>query len=182
MPIRFRCGYCNKLLGIARRKAGSETTCPHCGYTLTVPDDPTNDTAEMEELDELLNPVSSPAPQTHSPAVERPKPVMQTRSKESGSNGHPHSSSGTSAPAAAINERPLFERNVEDVLGTHQPIDETRPAKTTKAPTSGMDALSLGEERSQIVISVQKATLLACLVVILIGVSFAAGYLLASAK
>src|SRR5262249_29376644 len=37
MPIRFRCSYCNRLLGIATRKAGTETTCPHCGYTITVP-------------------------------------------------------------------------------------------------------------------------------------------------
>ena len=37
MPIRFRCAYCNRLLGIATRKAGMETICPHCGYTITVP-------------------------------------------------------------------------------------------------------------------------------------------------
>ena len=37
MPIRFRCSRCNRLLGIARRKAGTETTCPHCGATIMVP-------------------------------------------------------------------------------------------------------------------------------------------------
>jgi hypothetical protein len=37
MPIRFRCRYCNQLLGIARRKAGMEVDCPTCHGRLTVP-------------------------------------------------------------------------------------------------------------------------------------------------
>jgi hypothetical protein len=71
---------------------------------------------------------------------------------------------------------------VDDVLGTHKPIDEQKAAKSKNVPTSGMDALSLSVERSQIVLSTQKVTLLAIAVVILIGISFAAGFILASAK
>ena len=37
MPIRFRCSHCNRLLGIARRKAGTETKCPHCEGMILVP-------------------------------------------------------------------------------------------------------------------------------------------------
>ena len=37
MPIRFRCVYCNKLLGIARRKAGAVVNCPQCRQPLIVP-------------------------------------------------------------------------------------------------------------------------------------------------
>lgn len=37
MPIRFRCVYCDKLLGIARRKAGSVVNCPQCSEKLIVP-------------------------------------------------------------------------------------------------------------------------------------------------
>jgi hypothetical protein len=37
MPIRFRCMYCNQLLGIARRKAGTEVNCPTCQRPVTVP-------------------------------------------------------------------------------------------------------------------------------------------------
>ena len=37
MPIRFRCVYCDKLLGIARRKAGAVVDCPHCAEKLIVP-------------------------------------------------------------------------------------------------------------------------------------------------
>jgi hypothetical protein len=38
MPIRFRCKYCNQLIGIARRKAGTEVACPTCHGRLNVPD------------------------------------------------------------------------------------------------------------------------------------------------
>lgn len=37
MPIRFRCGCCNQLLGIARRKAGTVVTCPNCQQAVVVP-------------------------------------------------------------------------------------------------------------------------------------------------
>jgi hypothetical protein len=37
MPIRFRCRYCNQLIGIARRKGGTEVSCPTCHGKLTVP-------------------------------------------------------------------------------------------------------------------------------------------------
>jgi hypothetical protein len=42
MPIRFRCQHCRQLLGIARRKAGTQVECPTCLRSLTVPtqDDP----------------------------------------------------------------------------------------------------------------------------------------------
>ncbi|MCX7701758.1 MAG: hypothetical protein N2039_12850 [Gemmataceae bacterium] len=37
MPIRFRCGHCQQLLGIARRKAGTVVTCPSCQQAVIVP-------------------------------------------------------------------------------------------------------------------------------------------------
>lgn len=37
MPIRFRCSYCNQLLGIARRKIGSVVRCPTCAGQVMVP-------------------------------------------------------------------------------------------------------------------------------------------------
>jgi hypothetical protein len=37
MPIRFRCQYCNQLLGIARRKAGTAVRCPTCRGQVVVP-------------------------------------------------------------------------------------------------------------------------------------------------
>jgi hypothetical protein len=38
MPIRFRCVYCNQLLGISRRKAGTIVRCTTCAGQLIVPD------------------------------------------------------------------------------------------------------------------------------------------------
>jgi DNA-directed RNA polymerase subunit RPC12/RpoP len=37
MPIRFRCAYCNQLMGIARRKAGQAVRCPTCSGQVIVP-------------------------------------------------------------------------------------------------------------------------------------------------
>lgn len=37
MPIQFRCGTCQQLLGIARRKAGSIVPCPTCSAKTLVP-------------------------------------------------------------------------------------------------------------------------------------------------
>jgi phage FluMu protein Com len=37
MPIKFRCAYCNQLMGIARRKAGAVVTCPACKGQIVVP-------------------------------------------------------------------------------------------------------------------------------------------------
>lgn len=37
MPIKFRCGACDQLLGIARRKAGAVVDCPTCGAKTIVP-------------------------------------------------------------------------------------------------------------------------------------------------
>src|ERR1051325_10850643 len=37
MPIRFRCVYCEQLLGIARRKAGTVVKCPNCAGQVIVP-------------------------------------------------------------------------------------------------------------------------------------------------
>ncbi len=58
MPIRFRCSYCNRLLGIATRKAGTETVCPHCGYTITVPvpqsDEETTQRINLDDVEELI--------------------------------------------------------------------------------------------------------------------------------
>jgi hypothetical protein len=37
MPIRFRCRYCNQLMGISRRKAGMTVHCPTCHGQVIVP-------------------------------------------------------------------------------------------------------------------------------------------------
>ncbi len=56
MPIRFRCQYCNQLLGIARRKAGQKVECPTCHAQLQVP------TNEAPAQAQAAAPAARPAP------------------------------------------------------------------------------------------------------------------------
>ncbi len=37
MPITFRCTACDRMLSIARRKAGTQVGCPKCGKQILVP-------------------------------------------------------------------------------------------------------------------------------------------------
>jgi hypothetical protein len=84
MPIRFRCAYCNQLLGIARRKAGQVVRCPTCAGQVVVPspeeagDDgnaepgappaPGAPVFERSDFDELFQPPAAPPP----PVTEGP--------------------------------------------------------------------------------------------------------------
>lgn len=62
MPIRFRCVYCDKLLGIARRKAGSVVNCPQCNEKLIVPTPEPGGTEESmgTEEDKALEATAGP--------------------------------------------------------------------------------------------------------------------------
>jgi phage FluMu protein Com len=172
MPIRFRCNRCNRLLGIARRKAGSETKCPHCGATIMVPRDDENvdDQTQFDDIDELINPVTTLPLKAAAPVLAtRPPPVPRT--------ARPAHDPIPLPPE----ERPLFERDVEAVLGAiNQTSNGTEAPNPKSAPTAGLDAMSLVPERSHIVLSAQLATALAVVVVVLMALSFGAGFLIAS--
>src|SRR5437870_3163629 len=80
MPIRFRCAYCNQLLGIARRKAGQVVRCPTCAGQVVVPtpEEADNAAGEVEsesppagdgspvfdrsDFDQIFNPPGEPQP------------------------------------------------------------------------------------------------------------------------
>jgi hypothetical protein len=67
MPIRFRCVFCNQLMGISRRKAGTVVRCPVCASPVTVP-------AQAEEEAVVRAPKSGkarPAPEPAPPIFER---------------------------------------------------------------------------------------------------------------
>ncbi len=53
MPIKFRCNYCNQLMGIARRKAGMDVNCPTCNGVLRVP---------LQDSDDVNVPAAAAAP------------------------------------------------------------------------------------------------------------------------
>jgi phage FluMu protein Com len=60
MPIKFRCAYCNQLLGIARRKAGTVVKCPTCSGQVVVP--------SLEEAGEVA-PQQAASPKQPAPAL-----------------------------------------------------------------------------------------------------------------
>ena len=55
MPIRFYCPFCDQLLGIASRKAGSPIDCPRCKGRVGVP-------APGAEGPPLVPSIADPAP------------------------------------------------------------------------------------------------------------------------
>jgi hypothetical protein len=176
MPIRFRCSHCNRLLGIARRKAGAETNCPHCGASITVPklDEPGSDGPELAEIDALLNPTNVAAtasPPSPTPAATYPSPPTLPR---------PVTPPSRPNPQFPEDEHPLFERDVDSLLGAANKEDDPSDAKQAPRPTSGMDSLSLGGEHGQLVLSSQKVTALVVVVVVLLALAFTAGFLIAS--
>jgi hypothetical protein len=192
MPIRFRCGYCNRLLGIARRKAGQETTCPHCGYTLTVPEDAIDeapDISGMEDLDELLNPMSMPEPQSPPPPAQTsPGSYTATRPLTSPAVTAAPTTPRPATPVASPprssglpGDRPMLGPSFESVLNAPGTAKDPRLA-AKPAPSPGVGAMGLPDDRGHIVLSARKAAFLAIAVVILVGVSFVAGFLLASYK
>src|SRR5262245_6712961 len=76
MPIRFRCQYCEQLLGIARRKAGSMVRCPTCQAELLVPH------KDQEGLAGPPGPALAPAPvpmPAPPPSAAAPAPALFER-------------------------------------------------------------------------------------------------------
>src|SRR5438874_3324880 len=85
MPVRFRCSYCNQLLGISRRKIGLAVTCPTCqGQVIVPPRDTEGIPApqpviasarqfEQSEFERMLHPEAGAAP-SERPRAPEPLP------------------------------------------------------------------------------------------------------------
>jgi phage FluMu protein Com len=167
MPIKFRCNYCNQLMGIAHRKAGMEVVCPTCKGKVLVPatsteapPQPGNPPAaplfEQSDFGDFLNapaqpePVLAGAPQVAEPQVAPlPQPMPQPQ------------------PRPAGIPRPLrlpsdFEFAVEPRPGAM--------ANPTDDPAAG-----------GIVLSPIKATLLTVAIILGLAVAFSAGLLVGKA-
>lgn len=194
MPIRFRCHHCSRLLGIARRKAGSQIRCPQCDKPVLVPTDDEGGTrppADLNDLDDLVNPVVANG-QHPAPVVPDPEPSRPAVRSESQRPAATATKPPAPKPAARPQPRrrgteddPLFEQDDVDAMlglpkfGTKFDLDEEEPKDRAK-PVSGMDAMSLDDGPGKIVLSSQKATLLVVAVALLLGVAFALGYVVAS--
>jgi DNA-directed RNA polymerase subunit RPC12/RpoP len=76
MPIRFRCAYCNQLMGIATRKQGTVVRCPKCSGQVVVP--ATSETG--------LTPAPRPTPSGDRPAEVQAGPGSPFEFGDSGSS------------------------------------------------------------------------------------------------
>ena len=181
MPIRFRCAYCNQLMGIAKRKAGSIVRCPKCSGQVVVPDPVDDDGADVEDASDMpamadagqLNKAledpeidrmlagSAPRPCAQPPPVPASSAAQTARSKPPRPRPAP---APTPAPAPIDTPAPLMEIDVEP-FELPAPI----PAPTPMPPPLPKGAMV-----------VKKAVAIGVVVVLLLlaGLTFCVGYLL----
>jgi hypothetical protein len=160
MPIRFRCAYCNQLLGIARRKAGTVVRCPTCAGQVVVPSIDSDETEapgvseeplvfERSDFDDLLNPGTAAIP-----TAEKKQSAVAAQEV-------PVALPPTEPPAGAwgTHAEPAFD------------VERIRPSplSSSAAASTAMDS---------IVLSRRKARLLAILAGVALMVAFGLGWLL----
>jgi hypothetical protein len=159
MPIRFRCAYCNQLLGIARRKAGTVVRCPTCAGQVIVPNVDTEETEgpggedeplvfERSDFEELLNPAEQAVP------LERKQPVLAS------GEAPVALPSATEPPAGAWGTHAEPAYDVERI----NPVPAARPADKAG-------------QRPGIVLSSAKATALVVAAVVALALAFGGGFL-----
>jgi phage FluMu protein Com len=133
MPIRFRCVYCEQLLGIARRKAGTVVKCPNCGGQLIVPPP-----EELDAGEKTLE--SNEADEPAEPKIQAPK---------GGTAKHQPAPVAAQSPAGGGEGAFLFERSDFDELlkpaGEKKPALAGSPSGKMAAPQTIEPALDLAE-------------------------------------
>jgi hypothetical protein len=163
------------MLGIARRKAGTTVKCPRCSAEVRVP-------ALAGMAVETNGPVGAapaiPKSPPGLPVAPRTVPLNQPRPVEKKLDSMP------------LFERPDFESllnpavenakpNAEPAAEEKQPYEPPRRAKRRERDEIE-EAIDVEELTNTIVLTRTKLTVAAAVVAVLLGVAFAAGYVLAS--
>jgi hypothetical protein len=152
MPIKFRCVYCNQLLGIARRKAGSTVRCTTCNGELIVPDP-----AAATEL------ADDPPPL---PAVTERPPVQVDGGQLFERDDF-----------AEVLEPFQFRSSSASLKAPARPSPRSEPTVSTPSLVpSPAPPLAAG-----LTLTRKQATWAAVVIVIALGIAFAGGYFLGSA-
>ncbi len=158
MPIKFRCAYCNQLMGIARRKAGTVVRCPTCAGQVVVPMPEGPPEVEAEE--------GSPPP----PAPPAAAPDLFERSDfgaELFAGGAPGAVRG--APPRSGGFMPVPQKRPEPPPPAEFEAEPSGPALAAyPRPAAAPPGIFL---------TPGKVTVLAVFIVLLIGVAFFAGML-----
>lgn len=152
MPIRFRCRYCNQLMGIARRKAGMTVNCPTCHAQVVVP--PSESAAQAE--------APPPAPAAAAPAA--PAPLFERSDFEAflenpvNEGPAPRAPEPSAKPVAAPAPSPFASESFA-------PPSRSLPSGTMRTPPVGL------------VLSPTQATWLTVVAILLLALAFGAGLL-----
>lgn len=191
MPIRFRCSNCNRLLGIARRKARATVACPHCHQPVVVPDPGPDD-------EEIPAPASTPpSREPLLPAANGEREPIPLPPRQDDRIGHPeHFPSPQPAPpiakmlapvpisrlpispplavAVPVRKPSIFEQsNIDEILRSEPDSPVLIPQS---ADNDGRDSRSEIPENA-LVLSSSRATILSVLAALLMAIVFAVGVL-----
>jgi hypothetical protein len=174
MPIRFRCQHCTQLLGIARRKAGSQVRCPTCQREILVPasspglgagaDDSVLDTGTQGGEAPAGVPPAGAAPSL----FERDdfEALLRGAAGASGDAGQGRPASvRTPVPPGRPGAVPPPVPRMSDPVPQPAINVEPWPPASAPAPAAGL------------VLSPTRATVLTVVVILLLAVAFAAGLL-----
>jgi hypothetical protein len=159
VPIRFRCAYCNQLMGISRRKAGTVVRCPTCSGQVVVPNPDTEAPVEQKpgekaaapnlfeqsDFDDLLRPGGAASPTATVSTGEQPLPHQAPMTGAWGTHAEP------ALPIERV-----------DSVAVAAPAP---PGMVTPATPAGL------------VLTPNRMTILAVVAVLLLGVAFGVGVL-----
>jgi hypothetical protein len=149
MPIRFRCRYCNQLMGIARRKAGMTVNCPTCHAQVVVP--PSEGEADPEAV--------SPEPSTGAAA-----PPLFERSDFEACLQDPVKEAPPRAPEPAL-QPAVVPAPSPFASESFAPPPLLAPSGTVRPSSAGL------------VLSPTQATWLSVVAILLLALAFGAGLL-----
>lgn len=197
MPIRFRCPGCDGLLSIARRKAGTDISCPKCAELVIVPTLPDDQTEA--DMDGVGDAVEAVAPPRSEPKKEPPPKVESKPKREPGGvavkEAPPKVEVEKPKPKPAVkpkgekSDAPLFERSDFEALlnpalekakiGEPKPL----PLGTTEkviAKAIPISPTGMPEDSQGIFLSRGALTMMVVMGLVLLALAFAAGYLVGS--
>lgn len=172
MPIQFRCPSCDRMLGIAKRKAGSSVKCPRCAADVRVP-------ALAGMAVETNGPVGAmPAiPKGSSNSATASPPAVSKRADRK-------------VDSMPLFERPDFESLLSPALEKAKPDIAAEPVRVTPLPSQAYQpyaddsddvAIDVEDLSNTIILTRNKLTIAVAVVAVLMGIAFAVGYFLAAA-
>jgi hypothetical protein len=194
MPIQFRCPSCDRMLGIAKRKAGSSVKCPRCAADVRVP-------ALAGIAIETNGPIGA------APAIPK-EPKEPKEPKVSATAPAAVVTAKRAAPAdRKVDSMPLFERpDFESLLNPALEKAKPEPAAPIPAPIGvpvesatyvarreapiasqpflddpADEAIDVEDLSNTIILTRRKLTIAVAAIAILMGAAFAVGYFLATA-